>query len=244
MSAAGVPFAEGERLVYDVTWAGFRAGTAILEIKERIVLGKREVFHLTSTAQSNDFISIFYPVDDRIDSYFDVEGLYSHQIIVRQREGKRRRDKEILFDQANRQAILQKNGEPPRIFEIPQGVQDALSSLYFFRTRNDLEVGKSVQVDVHENEKNFQVEMQIVAREEIETPAGRFGALKVQGHLRYEGLFLDKGDVTVWFSDDPRHIPVMMKSRIKIGTIVAILSSRQEGSRKEPADQSPPVRVD
>ncbi|HET6370527.1 MAG TPA: DUF3108 domain-containing protein, partial [Nitrospiria bacterium] len=47
--------------------------------------------------------------------------------------------------------------------------------------------------------------------------------------VRYEGLFMDKGDVFIWFTDDEKKIPVLVKGKIKIGSITATLISRQEG---------------
>lgn len=36
-----------------------------------------------------------------------------------------------------------------------------------------------------------------------------------------EGIFQKKGDAFIWFTDDKRKMPVMMKSSVKIGPIKA-----------------------
>lgn len=223
------PFGPGERLVYDITYLGAKGGKAVMEVVEKTKMKGRDVYHIVSTAQSNDFISLFYPVDDRIESYMDVEGLYSHYIKVKQHQGKRRREKTIVFDQIQHRAVLHRN-DRQEVFEIPPRVHDSLSSLYFFRTKYPLEVGSSVFIDVHESQKNWQLEIRVLGKETVETPVGTFDTIKVQAMVRYEGIFMDRGDVFIWFTDDPKRIPVMMKSKIKIGSIAAVLSSRREGN--------------
>lgn len=227
---ANSSFGPGERLTYDITYFGAKAGIAVMEVMEKTRLKGREVYHIVSTAQSNDFVSLFYPVDDRVESYIDVEGFYSHFIKVKQHQGKRRREKVISFDQTQHRAVQFKNNKE-KVFEVPPQVQDSLSSLYFFRVKNTIDVGRSVFIDVHESEKNWLLEIRGVARERVTTPVGTFNTIKVQAKVQYEGLFMDKGDVFIWFSEDEKRIPVMMQSKIKIGTITAVLSSRREGNR-------------
>lgn len=227
---ANSSFGPGERLTYDITYFGAKAGIAVMEVMEKTRLKGREVYHIVSTAQSNDFVSLFYPVDDRVESYIDVEGFYSHFIKVKQHQGKRRREKVISFDQTQHRAVQFKNNKE-KVFEVPPQVQDSLSSLYFFRVKNTIDVGHSVFIDVHESEKNWVLEIRGLARERVTTPVGTFNTIKVQAKVQYEGLFMDKGDVFIWFTEDEKRIPVMMQSKIKIGSITAILSSRREGNR-------------
>lgn len=221
-------FMEGERLVYDITYFSAKTGVATFEVKEKMVLKGRLVYPIVLTAQSNDLVSLFYPVDDRVESYMDVEGLYSHHIKIRQHQGRKHRNKVIDFDQAEHRAVQSKNNGQ-EIFEIPPQVQDTLSALYYLRAVSPLEVGKSTFVNVHESEKNWSLEIKTLKKERVETPVGMFDAIKTQALVRYEGLFMDKGDVFIWFTDDAKRIPVVVKTRIKIGSITATLSSRKDG---------------
>lgn len=222
-------FAPGERFVYDITYMGAKAGTAVLEVMEKTQLKGREVYHVVSTAQSNDFVSLFFPVDDRVESYIDCEGFYSHYIKIKQHQGKKKREKIISFDQVQHRAVQLKRDQQ-KVFEIPPQVQDSLSSLYYFRLKSPIDVGKSVFIDVHESEKNWKLEIQGLAKERITTPVGTFDTIKVKAMAQYEGIFLDKGDVYIWFSADEKRIPVMMRSKVNIGTITAVLASRRDGN--------------
>jgi len=223
-------FDTGERLTYNLTYLGLQSGTAVLEVKEKVRLGQRDAYHLVSTAQSNDFVSLFFPVDDLVESYMDADGLFSYNIKVHQHEGKRVRDKTIVFDQIRHKAVQIKESRE-QIFDVPPQVQDSLSSLYFFRAGEPLEVGRSVFIDVHESEKNWKLEIQVLGKEWVNTPVGIFNTFKVKALVRYDGLFMDKGDVYIWFTDDDKRIPVQMVGKVKIGTVTARLISRKNGKK-------------
>jgi hypothetical protein len=45
----------------------------------------------------------------------------------------------------------------------------------------------------------------------------------VEPVLKYPGIFENKGKLTVWVTDDQRRIPVLMRSKILIGAISAVL---------------------
>jgi len=228
-------FAPGERLVYDLSYMGMNAGTGIMEVMEVRTMNGRAVYPVVSTAQSNDFVSLFYPVDDRVESYIDTEGLYPHRLKVHQRQGKKRRNKTIDFDQVAHRAV-QIQHDKQEIFDVPSQVQDMLSSLYFFRTQKALRVGASTFIDVYEDEKSWRLEIRALGREQITTPVGTFNTIKVQAFVKYQGIFLDKGEVLIWVSDDAQHIPVRIHSKIKIGAINAVLTMRRNGI---PTDGSP-----
>lgn len=222
------PFQMGERLVYKVSYMGLPAGEAVMEVSNKMRFKGREAYHIVSTVESNDFISVFYPVKDRVESFVDSEKFYSHYIKINQRQGRKRREKTIDFDQVRHRAIQIKTDKvksevKTEVFPIPHQVQDSLSSLYYFRMHQDLEPGKSVFIDVHESKKNWELEIQVLGREELKTSLGTFKAIKVKALVRFEGVFMDKGDVTLWLTDDERHIPLLIRTKIKIGHINASL---------------------
>ena len=163
-------------------------------------------------------------MEDRIESIVDASEIYSYRLNVRQRHGRRHVDKEILFDQDKREAILSYKGKQSA-FSIPEKVQDSLSSLYFFRTFENLSVGESVFMDVHASKKNWLLEVEILAREEITVPLGTFHTIKTKAKVRFDGVLMDKGDVVIWVTDDERKIPVKIKGKISIGPFTASLTS-------------------
>ena len=72
--------------------------------------------------------------------------------------------------------------------------------------------------------KNYPLEVKVVKRETVSTPVGRFKCLKVEPVLRASGIFQHKGTLTVWLTDDERKLPVLMRSKVAIGAISAIIT--------------------
>ncbi len=54
-------------------------------------------------------------------------------------------------------------------------------------------------------------------------PAGKFDTIKINPIMKTEGLFVRKGKMYIWLTDDDRKIPVMFRSKVKIGSFVAKL---------------------
>ena len=225
VKTANHAFISGEKLTYVISWSKIlKAGTAVMEVKEEKTPEGRRVYLLTSSARSAGIVSVFYPVADMVQSILDAEELYSLSYALNQRHGKRKKIRTMTFDHANAVVLTITNGVEQEASAIPARVQDSLSSLYYVRTREDLATGKSIFVDVHDSGKNWSVEMQILGKEKIKTPAGEFNTIKVKTYPKYEGVFQNKGEIFVWFTDDARKIPVLMKSTIAIGSIVAALT--------------------
>jgi hypothetical protein len=234
-AVAGPPFSTGERLVYDIAWFGVSGGNTVMEVNVGM-LEDRPTYHIASTTKSNAVISLFYPVDDFIEGHMDRETLIPYRMKSRIREGRYSANREILFDWDRNEAtfINYKDGEKvvgktngqdtgkKKTSSVVLGSHDPLSVMYYFRTL-PIEVGKKTEMDVFDGHKNWKVDMEVISREKVTTPLGEFSTFKTKTKMRYKGIFVNKGDVTVWFTDDERRIPVLMESQIKIGRITATL---------------------
>ncbi len=226
-------FTPGEKLTYMISWSNIiDAGIATMEVKSGKTADGRPTYEIFSTTHSVGVVETFFPVRDTVESIMDAEGLYSLEFRLKESHGKRKREREMVFDQKAHSVTESVNRGQPETFTVPDAVQDALSSLYYVRTRSDFVVGKSIVVDVHDGGKNWSVEVQVLGREKMKTPAGEFDTIKVKTYPKYEGVFTHKGEIYIWFTDDTRKIPVLMKSIISIGSIVATLTEMQGGKDK------------
>ena len=212
-----------EKLIFDLTWTGLKAGTATLEI-----VNEKGHAKIISTAQSADWLSAFYAVDDRIESVLKNSQAMSfiglpESYRVKVREGSHRRDKEAIFDHANRQVtFIDHLANEKKTYKIGENTLDALSSFYFIRTAK-YEVGKSVYVNMFDSKKLWDVEVQVLRKEKIKTKLGEFDTVVIKPLMKSEGIFNGKGDLYIWLTDDLRHIPVKMQSKVAVGSITATL---------------------
>ncbi len=216
-----------EKLVYDLTWTGIKAGEAVLEIKD-----SGDYLTILSTAKSAKWVSVFYTVDDRVESKVlrsDTNPFLSHSINYRLkiREGRHRKDKEVVFESNNSRAIyIDYLGKERKEIEIPFPIFDPLSSFYYLRGLN-LEVGKSVYVTIFDSKKVWNVEVQVLRKERVDVPAGEFDAIVIKPLMKSEGIFYRKGEIYIWLTDDEKKVPVKLQTKVKIGSINANLSGGQ-----------------
>ncbi len=223
--AVAQPFLPGESLRFSVQYGFIHAGSAWLEVPEITQWEGRPSYRLVARAESNGFFSRMYKVRNRIESMWDVEYRTSARYFEDRREGKFRANDTILFAGSPLQARYN-NGQT---FDLAGPVQDALSSFYFLRTQ-PLPVGGSVTFDYHASRKTAPLEVKVMGRQRIKTPAGKFDCLVIEPILKAGGIFKNKGRLVIWLTDDERRMPVMMRSKVMIGSISVILQEVKTGS--------------
>jgi len=220
---SNLSFGTGEKLEFKVRWGPIVAGSATMEIAEIIEFKGRECHRIISTAESNKFFSTFFKVRDRVESFMDKKGIYSLHFEKHIREGKFKADRYVDFDQENHLAVEGKD-----TIQVPPFVQDVLSALYYVRTQ-PLVVGNSLFVDNHTDKKNYPIEVKVLRKERIEVEAGTFDCLVVEPILQASAIFEQKGSLTVWLTDDQKKMPVLMKSKVVIGSIATELKNYRLG---------------
>jgi hypothetical protein len=214
-------FKPGESLTYSVSWSKFiSAGIAVMEVKRETTPDGREVLRFIVTSRTSGMIGTLYPLGDTVESVFDPQSMRSLSFSLKQTHGKKIRRREMVFDYAQKKVVVRLNDDPPETFDIPGQVQDTLSALYYLRTREDFIADKPITMEVFNSDKSWPVEVQTVGREKVITPAGEFDTIKVRA---YKGLFMSEGDIFIWLTDDSRKIPVLIKSTVKIGSLVFTL---------------------
>jgi hypothetical protein len=106
---------------------------------------------------------------------------------------------------------------------IPAGTQDLISCLYYVRNQLPMTPGASLMLNVYHDKKNRQIEVRVENVETLEGSWGRAETAQVLVIMPFKGLFINKGNIRVWFTTDERRIPVRMKAKVIIGAIVADL---------------------
>lgn len=219
-------FQPGETLTYDVSWSNvISAGTVTMEVKGKTLPDGKNVLEFIVMGHSTGLVDSLYPVTETAMSVFDPLAMQSLSYSLKEKYGKKERQRVVVFDRAQKTVISTLNSDPPATLEVPEQVQDGLSSLYFLRTREDLETGKTIVIDVLDSEKNWSVEFQVLGRESLKTPRGDFPTIKVRTYPKYKGVFMNKGEVFIWLTDDRKKVPVLIKSHLKVGSFVLTLAS-------------------
>ena len=233
------PFRVGETLHYNVYWGILQVGSATLEVKEMTKIGGHPTYHIVGTTVSNSFLSKLYPVHSTVETFLDIDGLFSRKFIENRHEGRYRRERQTTFDYEKGQGTIQTSGKPnSRTFELKGHVQEGFSSIYYLRTQ-PLEPGH--QQTFVSLSSNHTCEVKIEAHEKKNITLGRLGtfpAIRMEPSANYESIFANKGAVSVWVSADERKVPLMMIAKIAFGHIKAVLCGI-EGVAEETTSSSP-----
>lgn len=216
-------FQPGERLTYDLSWLNVSAGTAVMEVTDA---GEsehhRQAATVVTTARSSPMVTKFYPVDNRVESQIDLDTLLPRHMTFRRREGKRKNDFDYTFHHQDGTVTAVKDGASETL-SIPPATQDAISCLYFVRSALPLKPGAVLTMNVHHDKKNYKLEVRVEDVEMLKGPWGKLEAARVLVVMPFQGIFLNQGNVRVWFTTDDRRIPLRMKAKVIIGSITADL---------------------
>jgi hypothetical protein len=145
---------------------------------------------------------------------------------VRETQGKKLRSRDVAFDHEHKTATVRKDEDPVKTFPIPDQVQDNLSSIYYLRTREDFTEGKTIKFETFDSDKSWPIEVQVMGREKVKTPAGEFDTIRIKA---YKGFLMSEGEVNIWLTDDVRKVPVLIKSKVKVGSIMFTLTGLKTG---------------
>ena len=214
-----VPFGEGELFTYAIQYGLIYAGEATLEVRNVAVLDSAKAYHIISMARTSSAFDHVFKVRDRHDSFVDYDNLFSISFEKHLREGKFKRDEKVVFDQKNHVAIY-----PDKKVPIAPSTQDFLSALYYARTLH-LEVGQAIAMANHTGGKNYPIYIKVLRRERVRVPAGEFDCLVVEPILQTTSIFENKGKLTIWITDDTVKMPVLLRSKVVIGSFEAVLKS-------------------
>lgn len=221
-----VPFAVGERLVYDVKFGAIKVGQGSMEVLDTVTLRGRPAWHTRFRVRGG---IPFYRVDDVLESWIDRAAFSSLRFVQDFDEGGRERERryEIFPDRA----MFQENDKPEEA-SVSNPLDDG-SFLYFIRTI-PLEVGKTYEFHRYFRPDRNPVVVKVVGRERISVPAGTYATIVIQPIIKSKGIFSENGQARIWLSDDANRIMVQMKSRTKIGSLNLYLQSHRPSPNQPP----------
>jgi hypothetical protein len=233
---------EGEQQTYDITYFGMLAGTFTLEAMPSKIINDRKVYYIRGHAQSSKVFSLFYSLDDVVETFIDQAGMFSHRFHLTLDETKQSRDSLELFDSEKKETFYwdrwnhRDKGyhENRKFFPVDTPFsQDSLSALYFLRAL-PLKDGQVYKVPVVSQGKNWEAEVHVVRREIRDTPVGTLPTVVVKPLTKYNGVLKQSGDSFLWLTDDDRHILLRMEAKVKIGGVTAELVEWKPGHDPDP----------
>lgn len=222
-------FPEGQKFVYSVQLHMLNAGTTTILIGHS-ASGE----HLHSTADTSGVTNRLFPVHDTFDAEINPETFCTQSVTRHAEEGSRRLDRKIRLNYAAAKVQVDdfdlktgktRHGE----FDIPGCVTDVVSG-FFYASSLSLKPGQTEIFPVNDGGKTSDVKIEVEDRGKIKVPLGEFQTIRVKAEP-ITGPLKGKGKLWVWFTDDPRHTPVQMKSKLGFATLLFQLQRMDPQSR-------------
>jgi hypothetical protein len=218
---AQTPYRVGEKLTYSVSFSTFAPAAHVeLFVAGRGTYYNREGIELRAHVATVEAVrAAIYSINNDYVAYIDPRtGLPFHTQLIRSTpeppssitSGSLGTDSEII------NAGTKSEDAAPTTFDL-------LSALYFLRTQ-PLAPGATFPLSVQNQGTPYQAELRVTGRETVKTSAGSFNALVGQVRVR-DNAAINNYRVRVYFSDDERHIPVLISVRLAAGEVRAELAS-------------------
>lgn len=164
---------------------------------------------------------------ERVESIVEPVTFTVQKTTILDETGKRVRATESTFDRSQGKMTwtLRDPNNPasePRqaTAEFSGQLQDVLSAIYFIRMQ-PLEVGKTFDVFIGDGGRVYRTPVKVVGRKKrMKTAVGRVDALQLNAELFGPERLIDqeKGEFSLWITDDARRIPVRGRVKTDYGT--------------------------
>jgi hypothetical protein len=220
-------FKSGEWLRYKMSYSGFlRAGSAILEVKEKELNGKK-VFYTKGTGWTSGMIKWFFEVDDVYESYFDMDTIKPYLFKRKINEGGYKKHRITSFNYQTNKAYVQDFTNQKDTSVAFSNVQDMLSSFYYLRNLDTkhLQKGDEIDLDMFMDSKVYPFKLRFLGREVLKTKFGKIKAMIFRPLVESGRIFKEQESVTIWITDDANKVPVKMMASLAVGSLRAELEA-------------------
>ena len=214
------PYQVGERLTYVVSFSSFATAAHVeLFVAGRGTYFSHEGIELRAHVTTVDAVrAALFAINNDYVAYVDPRtGLPFHTRLVKRTpdapanvtSGSLATDTEII------DAGTTTEDAAPATFDL-------LSALYFLRTQ-PLAPGASFPISVQQEGTQYQAEVRVTGRETVKTSAGSFNTLVAQ--VKVAASDVNNYRLRIYFTDDARHVPVLITARHPVGEVRAELAS-------------------
>jgi hypothetical protein len=223
---AAVPYSVGEELVYKATFGGIPAGTARMRVDGIELVRGRPAYHVVFTIDGG---VPFFRVHDRYDSWIDVQSLASLRHRQQISEGR--------YKRTSNYEIYPERGTYEQGDSVHASVSHPLddgSFIYAVRSAG-IRVGETRRDDRYFRPDRNPVVLTGLRQETVQVGAGSFNATVVRPSIKANGIFSENGEAQVWFSEDARRYPVLVKSKFAKFSLTLSLQSVVPGEGLPPS---------
>jgi len=227
------PYVVGEHLTYNVSFSNFVSAAHVeLAVAARGNFFDRDAIQLQAHVETTGVVyAALFSLNNDYTSYVDPTNGQPFRAQEVVREAARSADRSSDFNQPAGSAAIP---DKLRTGEFP-GTYDFLSALYRLRAL-PLAEGSTYYFTVRNDPQEYQAELKVKGHQAIKTNVGSFNAIVCQIRVSNNSAANDYR-LQIYFSDDERHVPLLITAKLAAGEIRAELA----GSQLVPTAPAKPV---
>ena len=214
----------GEFFKLRIHYGLINAGYATLEVKDAEINGKK-MHHVVGKGYTTGLSKMMFKVVDNYESYFNKETNKPYVFIRNINEGGYTKNQQGYFNQNNNTVLVKDyKNKTEKTFNVPENVQDIVSSFYYLRNHpkiDNLNIGESIVIDMFFDEETTKFKLKFVGRENINSKFGEINCMIFKPLVQAGRVFKEEESLTVWISDDNNKIPIRVKASLAVGSIKA-----------------------
>lgn len=215
----------GERLTYNVSYAYISSAAHVeLLVTAHGKFFNRDAIELRAHIETTGVVNVaLYAINNDYTTYLDPQTGLPFRVQQVVREAGRTSEASIDYNQPAGSVPLSRSGDSPGAFDL-------VSAIYRIRGM-PLNGGGSFLFTVRNETAEYTAEVRILGRQAIKTNVGSFNTIATRVNLRSGHDY----NIRAFFSDDERHVPVLITARADSGDIRAELAGSQIVTPVKPA---------
>lgn len=224
-----IPFREGERASYSVSWNGaanVTAGTIEMRVEG-------PPYRFVVSADTAPWIARFYEVHAVLTTVANHQ-LMPQQHQRRMQEGSRSLDRTYVFDPEGGVIRIGPTVEEARsgkavTLPLAAHARDAIAALFFARTM-PLTPGAHYRVPINDGGRNGIVDVTVGRLEPVVVQGQRRQAVRIDPRIEHRVERRTPPSATVWLDPDGAHVPLAVEITAAFGTVRMELTGYERGS--------------
>ncbi len=214
-------FHVGETMNYEGKFGFLRLGRASMQVVGHDTIRGVPTTHFRFILRANALGLV--RMHNQFDSWVGQEDFFSRRFTQKFNEfGKSRETAYEIFPDSGFYTSL----EVDTALAVSPEPMDDTAFFYFVRSL-DLEPGSRQEFNNYFRPDRNPVVIEVIERDTIDVPAGRFSTIVVHPIIKGGGIFKESANARMWITDDDRRLIVQMKTKFSFGTVTLRLTDWQ-----------------
>lgn len=216
-------FPMGEEIDYQVFWGIFMVGEATAKAEWLERDGRRFV-SLTMEAKSNGLVEKIYPVKEYMQTILDPATFLPLSFEKDSHEGDRHYHEITTFDHQTRTGMWKSlTKDQQKEFPIEADTRDLMGLMYWIR-KDPIRAGETRRYQVMADEKMYELIILSGRKDTVRLKEyGKIGCIKMEPKGKFNGMFVRKGRMWLWLSDDERYTICRAVASVPVASIKIML---------------------